>query len=217
MNSSILATDTVVFNVRKKKLKVLLIKMNKEPFKEKWALPGGFVWTHELCENAATRILYEATNVDNLYLEQLKVFDAIDRDPKNRIVSVAYMAIIKKDDMTLKVSDRYTDIAWFPIDELPQLAYDHEEIISYCLTRLTWKITYSTLSLTMLPDEFTLTEIQEIFEIILKKKIDKRNFRKKLLRQGLIEETWNKKTIWVPRPAVLYRAVSKELVLKEMI
>jgi 8-oxo-dGTP diphosphatase len=132
----ILATDTVVFNIRNGKLKVLLIEMNKEPFVGKWAVPGGFIGNQEVAEEAAHRVLYDATNVKNLYLEQLKVFDAIDRDPKTRVVSVAYMAIIKKDDISIIANKRYTGIDWFDVDHLPELAYDHQEIIQYALERL---------------------------------------------------------------------------------
>lgn len=211
MESPILATDVVVFNIRKWKLKVLLIKMNKEPFVWLWALPGWFIWEKELCLDAAHRILYEASSVSDLYIEQLKVFDAIDRDPKARIVSIAHMAIIKKDDLSIKTNDSYTDIAWFSVDELPVMAYDHLEIIKYWLERLEWKVTYSTLSLSLMPEKFTLSELQSVFEIVLKKDLDKRNFRKKLLKSWVIEDTGEKKTIWVPRPASLYRAIKQEL------
>ena len=148
----ILATDTVVFNIRNWKLKVLLIEMNKEPFIGKWAVPGGFIWAEDLAEESAHKVLFEATNVKDLYLEQLKVFDAIDRDPKTRVVSIGYMAIIKKDDITIRTDKRYTGIDWFDIDKLPELAYDHEDIIKYALERLKWKITYSTIALTLVPN-----------------------------------------------------------------
>ncbi|MDP2091333.1 MAG: NUDIX domain-containing protein [Candidatus Gracilibacteria bacterium] len=211
MESPILATDVVVFNIRKGKLKVLLIKMNKEPFVGLWALPGGFIGEKELCLDAAHRILYEASSVSDLYIEQLKVFDAIDRDPKARIVSIAHMAIIKKDDLSIKTNDSYSDIAWFSVDELPVMAYDHLDIIKYGLERLEGKVTYSTLSLSLMPEKFTLSELQSVFEIVLKKDLDKRNFRKKLLKSGVIEDTGEKKTIGIPRPASLFRAINKDL------
>jgi len=217
METPVLATDIVVFNIRKWKLKVLLIKMNKKPFVWKWALPWGFIWRNEICEDAAHRILFEATSVKDLYLEQLQVFDDLDRDPKTRVISIAHMAIIKKDDLNVKTDDRYTDIAWFPVDELPELAYDHSEIISYWLERLKWKITYSTISLSLMPDKFTLSELQKVFEIVLKKELDKRNFRKKMLKSKVIEDTWEKKTIWVPRPAALFRALNNDLEFIELV
>ena len=216
MESPILATDAVVFNIRKWKLKVLLIKMHKKPFEWKWAIPWGFIWKEELCEDAAHRILFESTNVKDLYLEQLQAFDDIDRDPKARVVSVAYMAIIKKDDLNVK-TDKYDDIAWFSVDELPDLAYDHAEIIRYWLERLKWKITYSTISLSLMSDKFTLSELQRVFEIVLKKDLDKRNFRKKMLKSWAIEDTWEKRTIWVPRPAALFKSIKNDLDFIEMI
>ncbi|MDD2870420.1 MAG: NUDIX domain-containing protein [Candidatus Gracilibacteria bacterium] len=211
MESPILATDVVVFNIRKGKLKVLLIKMNKEPFIGQWALPGGFIGINELCIDAAHRILFEASSVSDLYIEQLKVFDSLDRDPKARIVSIAHMAIIKKDDLSIKTNDRYTDIAWFDVEDLPIMAYDHLEIIKYGYERLKGKITYSTLSLSLMPEKFTLTELQKVFEIVLKKDLDKRNFRKKLLKAGVVQDTGDKKTIGVPRPAALYTAIHSDL------
>ena len=127
------------------------------------------------------------------------------------------MAIIKKDDLSIRANKRYTGIDWFDIDNLPELAYDHEDIIKCALERLKWKITYSTISLTLVPNEFTLTELQEVFEIVLWKKIDKRNFRKKILKQKVIKETGNKKTIGVTRPATIYKANKKDIKLVEMI
>lgn len=217
METPVLATDIVVFNIRKWELKVLLIKMNKEPFIWEWAVPWGFIWKNELCEDAAHRILFEATSVTDLYLEQLKVFDDIDRDPKTRVISIAHMALIKKDDLNVKTDDRYTDIAWFNVDKLPKLAYDHARIIRYWLERLKWKITYSTISLSLMPKVFTLSELQKVFEIVLRKELDKRNFRKKMLKSWVIEDTWEKKIIWVPRPAVLYKAIKHDLEFIELI
>lgn len=207
----IIATDIVVFNIRKWKLKVLLIKMNKEPFIGQWAIPWGFIGMNELSIDAANRILFEATSVSDLYIEQLKVFDSLNRDPKARIVSIAHMAIIQKDDLNIKTNDRYADIDWFDVEDLPLMAYDHKEIIEYAYERLKSKITYTTLSMTLMPDKFTLTELQNVIEIVLKKDLDKRNFRKKLLKLWVVEDTWDKKTIWVPRPASLYRAVHSDL------
>lgn len=215
--SPTLATDIVVFNIRKWKLKVLLIKMNKEPFVWLWAVPWGLIQQNELCADEANRILFEATNVSDLYLEQLKVFDDPERDPKERVISIAHMAIIKKDDINIKTDDRYTDIDWFDVEDLPLLAYDHSEIIKYALERLKWKVTYSTIILSLMPDNFTLSELQKVFEIVLEKELDKRNFRKKILKTWVIEDTWKKRTIWVPRPAALYTAVDTDLGFIEMI
>lgn len=217
MVSPTLATDVVVFNIRRWKLKVLLIKMNKEPFIWQWAMPWGLIQKDELCEDEAHRILFEATNVSDLYLEQLKVFDDPKRDPKERVISIAHMAIIKKDDINIKTDDRYTDIDWFDINDLPILAYDHSEIIKYAYERLKWKVTYSTIILSLMPEHFTLSELQKVFEIILKKEIDKRNFRKKMLKSWVVEDTWEKRTIWVPRPAALYKAINNDLEFIEMI
>ena len=145
------------------------------------------------------------------------MFDSLDRDPLRRAVSIAYMALIKKDELQLKTDDRYTDIAWFPINKLPELAFDHKEILEYALERLKWKITYSTIALSLMPEYFTLWELQEVFEIILWKKIDKRNFRKKLLKQWVIEDTWKKVKTKGPRPASLFKAIHNKLDFIEMI
>ena len=215
--SPTLATDVVVFNIRKWKLKVLLIKMNKKPFVWLWAVPGWLIQKDELCAEEASRILFEATNVSDLYLEQLKVFDDLKRDPKERVISIAHMAIIKKDDLNIKTDDRYSDIDWFDVLDLPTLAYDHSEIIKYAYGRLKWKVTYSTIILSLMPDSFTLSELQNVFEIVLDKQLDKRNFRKKILKIWVIEETWEKRTIWTPRPASLYKFMKNDLEFVEMI
>jgi len=216
MISPTLATDTVIFNIQKWELKVLLIKMNKEPFIWKWAVPWWFISENELVKDAANRVLFEATNVKDLYLEELKIFDSLDRDPKKRIISVWYMAIIKKDDLNIKTDERYSSIDWFPVESIPALAYDHKEIIDFALERLKREIEYSTISFTLLPKEFTLTDLQKVFEIVLWKELDKRNFRKKILKQKVLKDTGKKRTIWSPRPAVLYKAISSEIKFVEM-
>lgn len=215
--SPTLATDVVVFNIRKWKLKVLLIKMNKEPFVWLWAVPGWLIQQDELCADEANRILFEATNVSDLYLEQLKAFDDPKRDPKERVISIAHMAIIKKDDINIKTDDRYSDIDWFDVNKLPTLAYDHTEIIKYAYERLKWKVTYSTIILSLMPETFTLSELQEVFEIVLWEELDKRNFRKKILKAWVLNETWGKRTIWITRPAALYEFMKGDLEFVEMV
>lgn len=217
MNSPTLATDIVIFNIRNAELKVLLIQMNKAPFIGQWAVPGWFVANDELAETSAHRVLYDATSVTDVHLEQLKLFDGLDRDPKARIVSIWYMAIIKKDDLSIKTSDSYADIDWFWVGELPEMAYDHKEIIDYAHAKLQREIKYSTLIFNLLPDSFTLTELQHVFEIVLDQEFDKRNFRKKILKLNILEDTGEKKTIWTPRPATLYRPISNSVDFVEMI
>jgi 8-oxo-dGTP diphosphatase len=127
------------------------------------------------------------------------------------------MAIIKKDELSIQADTRYTWIDWFDVDKLPELAYDHKEIIHYALERLKWKMQYSTIAISLLPKEFTLTELQSVFETVLWEEIDKRNFRKKILKQKILTETDKKKTIWLTRPAKLYKSKCKNIRFVEMI
>ncbi len=197
--------DVVLFSFKRGELRVLLIKRNSDPFKNHWALPGGFVNKNEKLEDAATRELFEETGLQGIYLEQLYTFGDPGRDPRGWTISVAYFAIVSADlSHKIHAGDDAADAAWFDVYNLPPLAFDHERIIRYALQRLRYKLEYTGLGFLLLPQEFTLSQLQNIYEIVLQEKLDKRNFRKKILSLGVIEET-GKMQHGDHRPAKLYR------------
>ncbi len=201
---TVIATDVVIFTIEEKVLKVLLIKMNKHPYKNHWALPGGLVKPEESVDHSAQRNLKEKTGVVNVYLEQLYTFGEINRDPFGRVVSVAYFALMPTKGVKLKTSKEYKDVKWFEVKELPNLAYDHKNMVNLAVKRLQAKLEYTNIVFSLLPKEFALSELQLIYEIILDKKLDKRNFRKKILSLNLLEKT-EKKSKGANRPAQLYK------------
>lgn len=202
-------TDIVVFTVQENALKLLLIQRKYDPFKGRWALPGGFVEIDEDLETGAARELEEETGLKDIYLEQLATFGAPDRDPRERIISVAYFALVPSGKLVLTAGSDASDAAWFDVSSLKRLAFDHAEIIKTARTRLTDKLEYSTIGLMFMPDEFTLSEVQTLYEIIGGQERDKRNFRKWLLSLDAIEETGQKKAEGAHRPAMLYRRKGK--------
>lgn len=202
-------TDIVVFTVQENALKLLLIQRKYDPFKGRWALPGGFVEIDEDLETGASRELEEETGLKDIYLEQLATFGAPDRDPRERVISVAYFALVPSGKLVLTAGSDASDAAWFDISALKRLAFDHAEIIKTARTRLTDKLEYSTIGLMFMPDEFTLSEVQTLYEIIGGQERDKRNFRKWLLSLDAIEETGQKKAEGAHRPAMLYRLKGK--------
>ena len=214
---AILATDMVVFTVRDEKLQVLLIKTNKPEFKGKWALPGGLVQAEaDLLESAQTH-LKNKTGVTGIYLEQLQTFGKPDRDPFGRVVSVAYIALVPSNKHDLVTTSEYDDIAWVPIHEVESLAYDHNDILNTAFSRLKAKLEYTNIVSALLPKDFTLSDLQEMYEVILQKEFDKRNFRKKILSIGTIEETGEMTSGEAYRPAKLYRFKTTKLQDVEML
>lgn len=201
---AVIATDVVLFTVRDEKLQVLLIKMKKPPFEGQWAVPGGLVRPKESVDESARRHLKDEAGVKNVYLEQLYTFGKVDRDPFGRVVSVAYFALVPHSRFILKTTDLYEDVAWFPVAALPKLAYDHREIIGFAEKRLMTKVEYSNIVYSLLPAEFSLGELQKVYEIILNRALDKRNFRKKILSLGLLKNLGKKRAGGANRPAELY-------------
>jgi 8-oxo-dGTP diphosphatase len=155
--------------------------------------------------SGATRNLKEKTAVKGAYLEQLYAFGRPDRDPRGRVVSVAYMALISAEPVELRTTERYGGISWFSIKKLPPLAYDHREIVEYAISRLRTKLEYTNIVYSLLPEKFTLTRLQNIYEIILDRSLDKRNFRKKFLSLGLIQATKQFERGGRQRPAQLFK------------
>lgn len=205
-------TDIVVFTIRHDALKVLLIKRAADPYLGSWALPGGFVGIDEDLDAAAERELSEETGVADVYLEQLYTFGKPDRDPRERVITVAYYALIPSDRIQIRAATDAEAVGWFALDELPGLAFDHEEIFSMALERLRAKLEYSTIAFQFMAHEFTLTELQSVYELIIGEPIDKRNFRKKILALDAIEDTGRERRDGAHRPAKLYRAINPETV-----
>jgi len=195
--------DIVVFTIQNGDLKVLLVKRGIEPFKGKWAIPGGFVRIEENLEDAARRELQEETGVKNVYLEQLYTFGNINRDPRGRIITISYLALINSDKIKLKAATDASDAQWFSVKKLSSLAFDHKKILDYALKRLRWKFEYTTVAFSLLTEKFTLSELQKIYEIVFHKNFDKRNFAKKILSLKILKEEGIKKDVSY-RPPMLY-------------
>ncbi len=171
--------DIVIFTIQSGTLRVLLVKRAAPPFQGQFAIPGGFVHEGESLEEAAIRELREETGVADVYLEQLYSFGDPKRDPRDRVITVAYFALISA-DRSLRAGTDAAEADWWPMDRLPPLAFDHDNILRYALERLRNKLEYTTVGFQLLPEKFTMTELQEVYEAILGKKLDKRNFRRKL-------------------------------------
>jgi 8-oxo-dGTP diphosphatase len=203
--------DVLLFTIDSGELKLLLVKRNREPFRGSWALPGGFVKMDEPIDEAAERELYEETGVKDVYLEQLYTFGDLKRDPRTRVITVTYLALSDNKNRKLRSTGDAREASFFAISKLPELAFDHEKIIKYGVERLRNKIGYSSIAFGLLPEIFTLTELQKVYEVIMGTKIDKRNFRKKILSSELLRATANKSTGGAHRPALLYRFQKREL------
>ncbi|MBI4128671.1 MAG: NUDIX hydrolase [Parcubacteria group bacterium] len=200
---AVLATDTVLFTVDGHELKVLLMRVHRPPHVTRhWGVPGGLIHPKETADQAAQRHLREKGGVTGVYLEQLYTFSRVDRDPRGRVVSVAYLGLVPGVDIS-KHSDG--EVGWFPVRLLPALAYDHREIIRTAVERLKAKLEYTNIAYRLVPEAFTLTELQRVYEVIIGRKLDKRNFRKKLFFLNLLEKVGRKKKSGASRPAELYR------------
>ena len=211
-----LAVDCVVFGLDEEDLKIILIQRDLPPFKGRWAIPGGFVHIDESLEEAAKRELREETGVEDVFLEQLYTFGEVGRDPRERVVSVAYYALVNLRDHEIKAATDARDAAWFSVDDLPPLAFDHTRIVEAALSRLKGKVRYEPIGFELLPAKFTLTELQRLYEKILDQQIDKRNFRKKILGMGLLRELAEVQMDVAHRAARLYQFDEKKyLRLKE--
>lgn len=196
--------DVVVFTIRNGGLHVLLVKRKYPPFEGRWAIPGGFVLPEETLDAAALRELAEETGVADVYLEQLYTFGDPKRDPRGRVVTVSYFALISP-DRPLKAATDAAEAAWFPMAKLPALAFDHDGILEYALVRLRNKLEYTTVGFQLLPETFTLTELQTVYEAILGRRLDKRNFRRKMEVLKILKPTSELRREGLRRPARLYR------------
>lgn len=196
-----IAVDVVIFTLRDQQLQVCLVTRHNPPYEGCWGLPGGFVHHEEGLEDAALRELGEKTGVSEVYLQQLYTFGVPERDPRRRVISIAYFALVSKD----RIGTAPEDVGWHNINKLPKLAFDHAEIVEYALTRLRYKIEYSAAAFELMPEEFTLRELQDAYMVILDDhKLDKANFRKKILDADILEEVSRYRETG-GRPARLYR------------
>lgn len=212
-----LAVDTLIFSIREGKLNVLLIKIGSGPYQGKWALPGGIVQIDETLDEAAKNVLEKKAGIKGLYMEQLYTFSSINRDTRGRMVSTAYFALVDSDQFKLKTMDYYIEIKWHEIGKLPRMAFDHKEMIQYGLDRLRAKIEYTNVVYGLLPEKFTLGELQKVYEIILERELDKRNFRKKIFALNIVQKTKGMKAGGISRPAQLYRFTQRSLMMAQIL
>lgn len=210
------AVDLVIFTLYQKTLQCLLIKVKEGAFAEMWAFPGGLVRAEESLDEAAQRELYERTGLKHVYLEQLYTFGKPERDPATRAVSVSYLALVPYHGVSLNPALKYADVKWFPTHCIPHLAYDHDQVQRLARRRLQSKLQYTNIVYSLLPREFTLGELQEIYETILRRSLDRRNFRKKILALGLLHPL-PKVRRGPHRPASLYTFKQRRPMIIEML
>jgi 8-oxo-dGTP diphosphatase len=200
-----LSIDCVIFGFEKQCLEVLLVKRAINPGKGQWALPGGFIKKEEKIGDAIQRILEATTGVRNLYLEEVGVFDEINRYPLWRVFTIAHFALVRPEDYALHSGIDTSAVQWFKLNELPTLPFDHLDIITSALDKLRTRLRYRPIGFELLPEKFTLPRLQKLYEVILDKKLDKRNFRKKLLKMDLLIHLREKDKENSRRAANLYK------------
>lgn len=192
------------------------MKIKKGPCAGEWAFPGGLVGLHESVEEAARRELSEKTGVTDVFLEQLFTFGSPDRNPVHRVVSVSYFALVPQKGAFLVATPKYSEVRWVDVSELPPLAYDHNRLAETAMERLRAKLAYTNIAWSLLPRSFTLAELQEVYEVILGRSLDRRNFRKKILSLGLLKPLASMRR-GAHRPARLYAFRSREPVILEIL
>ena len=200
----VVTVDVVIFTLREGSLQVLLVRRRRPPWEGMWAIPGGTIGSDEALEAAALRTLEEETGLGDVFLEQLYTFGEPGRDARGRVITVSYFAVVPASYVVPRAAEDAERVQWWPIGELPPLAFDHGEILSYALVRLRYKLEYTAVGFELLPEEFTLTELQSAYEIVLGEELDKRNFRRKILGAGVIEPSGSYRA-GEGRPARLYR------------
>lgn len=210
------AVDVVIFTLDHKALKCLLVQVKGETFGGMWAFPGGLVREEESLDEAAKREVHERTGVKDSYLEQLYTFGKPERDPAKRVVSVSYLSLVPNRRVDLNPASKYAAIRWFRADRIPHLAYDHDQVKRLAFQRLRSKLQYTNIVYSLLPSEFTLSELQEVYETILHRPLDRRNFRKKVLASGLLKSL-RKVRMGAHRPAFLYAFKKRRPMIIEML
>ena len=196
-------TDCVIFGFDGTKLRVLLVERGIEPFKGRWAFPGGFLKMDESAETGALRELKEETGLDGAYIKQFHTFSDPNRDPRERVLTVAYYALVRMQDV--KGGDDAARAEWFALDEVPSLAFDHDMILRQAITELRKQIHFEPIGFELLPEKFTMTQLQHLYEAILGVKFDRRNFCNKMLKLGILTELEEKLTLVNKKVAFLYK------------
>lgn len=204
-----LSVDAVVFGYEAGTISILLIKRKYEPFKGKWAIPGGFVLNNESLEEAVQRELKEETGIHINYLEQLYTFGNPERDPRNRVVSVAYFGLIKPSTFKIVADTDAEEVQWFKITDLPSLSFDHADILKLAISRLQGKITYEPIGFELLDEKFPFSDLEKLYSTLLRRPVDRRNFRKKILSLNILDELDEKFSRGSGRPANLFKFNSK--------
>ncbi len=194
-------TDCVIFGFDGKQLHILLIERSRDPYKGTWALPGGFLEMDETAEEGAARELYEETHVKDVFLEQFHVFSAVNRDPRERVITIAFYALIRQCDYQILAGDDAARACWFEVDELPPLAFDHDEIISKAREHLKIKLKVSPIAFRLLDEQFTMGELQRVYELISGRTYDRQNFYRQAMVSGLLENINEKES----SPTQLFR------------
>lgn len=202
------AVDCIIFGFSENELKLLLLQRNFEPAKGQWSLMGGFTRPQESIDQAAERVLQELTGLEGVYMEQLGAFGRVDRDPGERVISVAYVALIKIGDHDLDLLEKY-NARWMSMDALPELVFDHDEMVGKALKRLKRRASTGPIGFNLLPPWFTLPQLQSLYEAIWQEKLDKRNFRKKILSLGVLERS-SVKDMSSSRKGAYYYKFNKE-------
>lgn len=201
---SAFSVDNVIFGFDGNNLKVLLIRRKHEPYAGYWALPGDIVQPDQDLDQGALQVLEQLTGIQNVYLEQVHTFGRVDRHPRGRVITVAYYSLIKIDDVSIRPSSFADKVEWKEISAIESLAFDHYEIMMTCLQRLRRNVKYRPIGFELLPKKFTLTELQKLYESILEKDLDKRNFRKKILSMNILRAHNEMQQGVAHRPAKLY-------------
>lgn len=200
-----LTVDNLIFTLHESKLKVLLVKYNRGLAANKWGLIGHWVRTNENLEDAALRVVKKTTNVDNLYLDQLGAFGAVDRYPTSRIITIVFYSLVRHEETNLISGENAFGCEWFDVYDLPPLMFDHADILAAGLNYLKYKVRHEPIGFNLLPEKFTLLELQEIYEAILNKTLDKPNFRRKIQKMNLLINCEEKQKKVAHRAATLYR------------
>lgn len=207
----LVAVDCIIFgyDIMEKELKLLLIKRGFEPAKGRWSLAGGFVYENESLEEAAARVLYNLTGLRNVYMEQNYTYGEVERDPGARVISTSFYALIKIQDIDRELAEK-NGAHWRSISRLPELIFDHTRMVERALNELRQQAKVKPVGFELLPEKFTLVQLQDLYEAIYQRKIDKRNFRKKILSMNLLEKLDEKEKITSKRGAWYYRFIPEK-------
>lgn len=188
-----ITVDCAVYGFQDGILKLLLVKRASDVYEESWLLPGGIVQENQTAEEAASHVLYSLTDIDNVHHEQVKIYSDINRHPVKRVITVCFYALVKPENHPVIAKKNVSEIKWFPIDQIPQMSFDHNQLAQDSLEKLKVNLESRLLLGELLPEKFTLKELQDLYEAILEESLDRRNFRKRLLQKGLIDKVGEKK------------------------